>query len=154
MSVKTQFDSSNLGIIRSSKVKYVKAEAFKRHEKIRDKEFEEKLCELMTFNHNKPILKKNDSFKENKNSNYHLFEQTNIIEPLNEDSDDERVKPITNTELILAKHYGSYDEEENLKSLYSSMKDNSFSEDYDLQVVGTQVQLHKPNADECLLEDA
>lgn len=154
MSVKTHIDSKNLGIIRNSKVKYVKAEAFKRHEKIRDMEFEQKLWELITFNSNWPNLKKNDSFKVNDNLNSEWLEQTNIIEPLNEDPEEDKIKPINNTELILAKHYGSYDEEDNLKSLYSSMKGDSYSCDFDLQVIGTQVQLHKTNADQWLLENA
>ena len=95
MSVKTQIDSTNLGIIRNSKVKYVKAEAFKKHEKIRDMEFEQKLCELTTFNVNKVNTEKYDSFKENKDSNSKWLEPSIVIDSLNEDSEEDKIKPYT-----------------------------------------------------------
>ena len=155
-STKHQDDSTNLGIIRNSKVKYVKAEVFKKHEKIRDMEFEQKLWEMTSYNVDGANINKNDSYKEIKDSNsqWPIIENSNIIESLRNDSDSDEQNQINNNEFVIAQQYGSFDEEDNLNSIYSSMKGDSLSGDFDLQIVGSKIQLHNPSIYQCHAEDS
>ena len=155
ISTKHQNDSTNLGIIRNSKVRYVKAEAFKKHEKIRDMEFEKKLWELTSFNADATNINTDKLKIEVKDSNSHwqIMENSNNIESLRDDSDSDDPKQTNNNEFVIAQQYGSFDDEDNLNSVYSSMNGDSISGDFDLQIVGSKVQLHNPMADQCQAED-
>lgn len=138
-------DSTNLGIKRNPRIKYVKADVFRKHEKIRDQEFEEKICELASINKIQQEPEPRHSFVDKSDSKFqrNLIENSNRIESLEDESEDEA--PAKNEDFIIAQHYGSFDEEDNLDSAFSSMKGDSIHGDFDLQVVGSKIELPTQN---------
>jgi len=136
-------------------VKYVKAEAFKKHEKLRDLAFEKKLSELTSFNQTSTYRKQQDFAKENRHSNLHwqLIENSNGIEYLNNESVPDEDKPVKDDEFIIAQQYGSFDEEDNLNSAYSSMKGDSISGDFNLEIVGSKVEIHQQDGQNAFVAD-
>lgn len=56
-------------------------------------------------------------------------------------------------DFIIAQNYGSYDEEDNLNSVYSSMKGDSLPGDFDLEVVGNKIEIPSPNPDQQFNDD-
>lgn len=118
-------------------------------------EFEKKLCELTSFNAENTNIHKNDCNSKIKDSNSHwqIMENSNNIESLRDDSDSDDQRKVNKNEFVIAQQYGSFDDEDNLNSDYSSMKGDSLSGDFDLQIVGNKIQLHNPLADQCQPED-
>jgi hypothetical protein len=135
-------NSTNMGIKRNPKVKYVKAEVFRKHEKLREQEFEDKICQLVNFNNNnnEHIGEGSDNVNANSNFQRNLLENSKGIESL-EDDDQEEDKPPRNEDFTIAQHYWSFDEGEYLDSIYSSMKGDSISEDFNFEVVGKKIEI-------------
>uniref|UniRef100_A0A7S3KP86 Uncharacterized protein n=1 Tax=Euplotes crassus TaxID=5936 RepID=A0A7S3KP86_EUPCR len=153
MACNVKEDSLNLGIKRNSKVKYVKADVFRKHEKIRDQLFEEKISELVHRTENRQE-EKTTSFFNDGNFN---FQHTPIDDPcevggLVEDSGE--VTPHDNNEFVIAQDYGSFDDGENLDSQYSSMLGESISGEFNLEVVGSKIDLPKVDTLANIDEDA
>ena len=139
---------------RNPRVKYVKADIFKKHEKLRNEQFEQKICELISCNINNPSNTQIGNGKENKDSNLqrNLLENSNGIDSLDEDSEPEE-PPMKHNDFIIAQNYGSFDEEDNLDSVYSSMKGDSLPGDFDLEVVGNKIEIPKPSTEQQFKED-
>lgn len=137
-------EPKTLGIKRNPKVKYVKADVFRKHEKIRDQEFEDKICELASFNNINNQPADEHSFRKRSDQEFqrNFFENSKGIESLDDESEDDSF-PINNEELIIAQNYGSFDDEDNLDSMYSSMQGDSLPGDFDLQIVGSKIDISK-----------
>lgn len=102
--------SLNMEIKRNPKVRYVKAEVFRKHEKLRDQQFEDKISELAAPN-------KSNNEQENKYSYFgnadpcfrrNLLENSKGIDSL-EESDEEEL-PHESGEFIIEQNYGSFDD--------------------------------------------
>lgn len=143
-----------MSIKRNPNIKYVKAEVFRKHERIRDQEFEDKIWELFSFNKEAKESVDQPFNLEKSNSNFqrNLLENSKGIESL-EESDEEDLNPPNNEDFVIARHYGSYDEEDNLDSVYSSMKGDTLSGDFDLEIVGNKIDIPKVNALEVISQD-
>lgn len=143
-------------IKRNPKVRFIKADMLKKHEKIRDQEFDQKISDLICPNpendcHVSDSPKcSNGSKKENRNSNFQRFSLDEAMESLNDKTDSEELGQ-PNDEFIIAQNYGSYDDEE--KSIYSSMKGESISGDFNLEIVGSKIEAPKPFDPHNLEED-
>jgi hypothetical protein len=81
-----------------------------------------------------------------------LLENSKGIESLDE-SDDEEM-PQDAGELIIAQNYGSFDDGDNLDSAYSDMKGDSLPGDFDLQIVGSKIDIPKNFSEANFYENA
>jgi hypothetical protein len=82
-----------------------------------------------------------------------LLENSKGIESLNDSDEEEAINPPNNEDFVIARHYGSYDEEDNLDSVYSSMKGDTISGDFDLEIVGNKIDFPKANTQEVINQD-
>lgn len=147
--------SLNVGIKRNPKIKYVKAEVFRKHEKIRDQQFEDKLCQLMSCSGEKEAQEQKDCEMGTSDANF----QRNVLENSREfgslsESDEEDPAPNETGELILAQNYGSFDEEDHLGSNFSSMQGESLPGDFDLEVVGSKIDIPKMDGEANMIENS
>jgi hypothetical protein len=133
----------DMNIKRNPKVRYVKAEVFRKHEKIREQLFEDKIWELAAPNKLNIIKEHKHSYFDSADPFFqrNLLENSKGIESL-EESDDEEM-PQDAGEFIIAQNYGSFDDGDNLDSAYSDMKGDSLPGDFDLQIVGSKIDIPK-----------
>lgn len=137
-------NSANLGIKRNPKVKYVKAEVFRKHERIRDQEFENKISQLMSFNNVHNEHPGEDEYGVNNNSNFkrNLLENSNAMDWFEEESEVDQFDQ-HNDDFVIAQHYGSFDEEDRFHSSFSSLKGDSLPGDFNLEIVGSKLNIPK-----------
>lgn len=91
--------------------------------------------------------------KENRDSNLHRFSLDDLsdIESLKDKTESDEI-PQPDDELIIAQNYGSMDED--YISKYSSLKGDSISGDFDLEIVGNKIEVPKPFDPHNLDEDS
>lgn len=138
-------NSLNHAIKRNPRVKYVKADVFRKHEKIREQLFEDKIWELVNQADSHEEDRNDSSYKDN-NLNFQrtLMENSWGIHSLNDEAGDENDPE--NGEFVIAQDYGSFDECDNLDSQYSSMRGDSIPGEFDLEIVGSKLELPKVDA--------
>lgn len=139
----TEETSLNMSIKRNPKVRYVKAEVFRKHEKLRDQQFEDKISELAAPNKPNNEQENKYSYFGNADSCFqtNLLENSKRIDSLEES--DEEEPPHESGEFIIEQNYGSFDDGDNLDSVYSSMKGDSLPGEFDLQIVGSKINIPK-----------
>eukprot|EP00344_Euplotes_crassus_P004730 CAMPEP_0197011236 /NCGR_PEP_ID=MMETSP1380-20130617/57689_1 /TAXON_ID=5936 /ORGANISM="Euplotes crassus, Strain CT5" /LENGTH=90 /DNA_ID=CAMNT_0042433769 /DNA_START=138 /DNA_END=407 /DNA_ORIENTATION=+ len=66
------------------------------------------------------------------------------VEPLVEEIEEENAQE--NREFVIAQDYGSFDGDENLDSQYSSMLGDSIPGEFNLEIIGSKIEIPKMDA--------
>mmetsp|Transcript_13000 Transcript_13000/g.14639 ORF Transcript_13000/g.14639 Transcript_13000/m.14639 type:complete len:211 (+) Transcript_13000:742-1374(+) len=150
-------DSLNHVVKRNPNVKYVKADVFHKHERIREQLFEDKINSLISKIVNNTENEDGDkkpSYRDNSNFDFQqtLMENSQGIDFLDEESEHEK-SPETG-EFMIEQNYGSFDDGDNRDSIYSSMQGDSIPGDFNFEIVGNKIELPKLDGLANINEDA